>query len=294
MPTRSSPLAIASLLFAATLWGVFWYPLRLLESAGLAGLWATLVIYAAAMLVLAPFCLPRLAHLPWRPHALDVSLLAVAAGICNVAFILAVLDGEVMRVLLLFYLSPLWTVLFGWWLIGERPMPSEWGVIGAAMAGALLMLWEPALGYPWPRERADWLALASGAGFALANVEIRRLQAIPVLHKTFVSWIGVVAVAMLGMLLTDGWHWPQARIGAWLGAAGLGAFGMVLMTLAVQYGVTHMPVHRSAVILLFELVAGALSSWWLAGEHLRPLEWAGGGLIVAGALLSARAQMARG
>ena len=59
------------------------------------------------------------------------------------------------------------------------------------------------------------------------------------------------------------------------------------MTLSVQYGVTHLPVHRSAILLLFELVAGALSSWWLAGEMLRPSEWVGGSLIVLSALMAA-------
>mgnify|MGYP000358529859 CR=1 FL=1 len=39
----------------------------------------------------------------------------------------------------------------------------------------------------------------------------------------------------------------------------LGVCGFLVMTMSVFYGVTRMPVHRSAVILLFELVAGALS-----------------------------------
>jgi drug/metabolite transporter (DMT)-like permease len=38
--------------------------------------------------------------------------LALAAGWTNLAYVLAVIHGEVMRVLLLFYLAPLWTVFF--------------------------------------------------------------------------------------------------------------------------------------------------------------------------------------
>ena len=64
--------------------------------------------------------------------------------------------------------------------------------------------------------------------------------------------------------------------------------GMVAMTLAVQYGVTHMPVHRSAVILLFEIVVGAVSAQLLTDETLLPREWLGGLLILAAAYLSAR------
>jgi drug/metabolite transporter (DMT)-like permease len=59
------------------------------------------------------------------------------------------------------------------------------------------------------------------------------------------------------------------------------------MTMLVQYGVSHMPVHRSAIILLFELVAGAISQQLLTNETMSALEWGGGVLVVAAALLSA-------
>jgi drug/metabolite transporter (DMT)-like permease len=60
------------------------------------------------------------------------------------------------------------------------------------------------------------------------------------------------------------------------------------MTLSVFYGVTRMPVPRSAVILLFELVAGALSSLWLTDEVVLLQEWLGGLMIVTAAWLAAR------
>jgi len=47
-------------------------------------------------------------------------------------------------------------------------------------------------------------------------------------------------------------------------------------------------VHRSATILLFELVAGAVSSQWLTDEVVTTLEWFGGGLIILAAYLAAR------
>ncbi|MCR4300289.1 MAG: DMT family transporter, partial [Sulfuricaulis sp.] len=53
-------------------------------------------------------------------------------------------------------------------------------------------------------------------------------------------------------------------------------------------GVTHMPVHRSAVLALIELVAGAVSQQLLTDEVVSIREWIGGGLIVLGAYLSAR------
>jgi drug/metabolite transporter (DMT)-like permease len=56
----------------------------------------------------------------------------------------------------------------------------------------------------------------------------------------------------------------------------------------VLYGVTRMPIHRSAVILLFELVAGAISSLLLTDEVVLPREWIGGVMIITAAWLAAR------
>ncbi|WJW76561.1 DMT family transporter [Thiohalobacter sp. IOR34] len=284
----SGLLPVLSLLFAATLWGVMWYPLRWLETQGMSGLWSSLLLYAAAALVGLPPLLRGRRQLREAPLALLV--LALAAGWCNVAFILAVLEGTVVRVLLLFYLSPLWTVVFGWLLLGERLSTEARLVFLLALTGAMVMLWDDAIGLPWPRDRGDWLAVSSGVAFALANVMVRRLQQVSVWVKTEISWWGVILVALVGLLLAGSQPLPPADAGLWGVAVALGAIGIVVMTLTVQYGVTQMPVHRSAIILLFELVAGALSAYWLTDEVVQLREWLGGGLIIAAAWLAARMQ----
>ncbi|MFN2309476.1 MAG: DMT family transporter [Gammaproteobacteria bacterium] len=284
----SAMMPVLSLLLAATLWGIVWYPLRALEAAGLEGLWTTLIIYLAALALGLPLLARRWTELGRQP--LWLLVLAVAAGWCNVAFILAVLEGTVVRVLLLFYLSPIWAVLLARWLLGERLSPQARGVFLLAVSGALIMLWDPAMGLPWPSEPGDWLAVTAGIAFALTNVSVRRLHQVSVPVKTTVSWLGVLAVAV-GMLSFRGTlAIPDVAAGVWLGALALGGIGIVIMTLTVQYGVTHMPIHRSAVILLFELIAGAVSAGLLTDEVVRPLEWVGGALIVAAAYWAARLQ----
>ena len=90
---------------AAILWGLLWYPLRLLEENGVPGLWATLFMYLVALLtVIKPCWQLRKRYLLNKTSYL---VLAVAAGWTNLAFILAMLEGEVVRVLLLFYLKEL-------------------------------------------------------------------------------------------------------------------------------------------------------------------------------------------
>jgi drug/metabolite transporter (DMT)-like permease len=71
----------------------------------------------------------------------------------------------------------------------------------------------------------------------------------------------------------------------------IGAVVLVVMTLSVVYGVTHLPVHRSAVILLFEIVAGAVSAQLLTDEVVLLQEWVGGGFVILAAYLAAHAHI---
>ena len=281
-----SLLPVFSLLLAATLWGVVWYPLRLLEQAGLSGLWTTLISYGTALAVGGLYLLRRPA--PVGGEWLRLAILGLAAGWCNVSFIIAVLDGTVVRVLLLFYLSPVWAVLLGRLLLGERLNGVSLLVLALAVGGAVVMLWDPGLGWPWPRGHAEWLAISSGFAFALSNVMVRGVQTVAIPAKTTITWLGVVVVTLVWMFLADEAVMPDVTNATLFGAVLLGLFGFVAMTLAVQYGVTHMPVQRSAVILLFEVVAGAVSAQLLSEEVVVRRELIGGLFIIIAAYLAAR------
>jgi drug/metabolite transporter (DMT)-like permease len=281
-------LPVASLLVAASLWGLVWYPLRLLELQGLGGLWASFSSFGAALFLGLPW-LWRSGP-DWRNNALVLTLMSLSVGWCNVAFVLAVIDGTVVRVLLLFFLSPLWALILGWVLLGEYPGRQGMVVFVVAIVGAVTMLWDPAMGMPWPRDRADWLAASSGLAFAFANVMVRKMHGVSMQSKAAANWVGVTLVAGLWIVLS-GEPVPQVSLAVWFSAALLGWVGFMLMTVTVIYGVTHMPVHRSAVILLFELVIGAVSSLLLTDEVVLPQEWIGGTLILLAAYVAAHAHV---
>jgi drug/metabolite transporter (DMT)-like permease len=272
----------AALLYGAAFWGFVWYPTRLLEQAGMQGAWLTLVGYGVAFLAFLPFVRLSLADVAAQPWNLLALLLA--AGWTNVAFVLAVLEGEVVRVVLLFYLSPIWTVLLGRWLLHEHLTGQTWLMLGLGLAGALTMLWDPAVGSV-PLNESDVLAVSAGLAFAVNNVMTRRIRHVGVRAKTQVAWLGVVLLSIV-FVVVESTPVPVVGGGVWLAAAMLGLAGFMLSTLAVMYGVTHMPVQRSAVIMLFELVVGAASAWWLAGEAVTGREWVGGALILGAALIA--------
>jgi drug/metabolite transporter (DMT)-like permease len=283
--TKSPRLADIALLYAATMWGLFWYPLRLFEQAGLPALWVSLIAFSSALLVGLFYTRTRLAE--YRSQPLSLLIIAVAAGWCNVAFLIALVEGNAIRVVLLFYLSPVWTVVMGHFILKEKLRLSEMLIFLLAFTGAMVMLWNPEVGLPWPGDRADWLALSSGFMFALSNILIRSLQTISIPVKTTASWMGGVGIAAVWILLI-GSSEPGTNFTIWSYAILLGVLGIVFMTLAVQYGVTHMPVYRSAIILLFEIPVTAVSVYYLAGDKLSLLEWVGGIIVVSSAWLIAR------
>lgn len=270
------------LLYAAAFWGIVWYPSRALEGMGMQGAWLTLVSYGAAFVVFSPFV--RFTAQGLRQHPWEVLVLVLAAGWTNVAFILAVLQGEVVRVVLLFYLSPIWTVLLGRWLLHEHLTPQTWLMLGLGLGGAVVMLWDPRVGHV-PLNPADLLAGSAGMAFALNNVMTRRITGLGIRAKTHLAWFGVVGISTIVVLLHSP-QLPEVSVAGWSGAIALGVFGFMLSTLAVVYGVSNMPVQRSAVIMLFELIVGAASAWWLAGEAVTVQEWLGGALILSAALIA--------
>lgn len=117
MNNRGALLAAAALVCNAFVWGVSWWPFRELQSLGLHPLWSTALIYFFSLACV--FCVwPR----AWRGFAQhpQLWLLAVAAGLTNVGFNWAVTVGDVVRVVLLFYLMPAWSVLLAWAVLGSN------------------------------------------------------------------------------------------------------------------------------------------------------------------------------
>lgn len=292
MSSKQNVLPIAGVLTGALVWGLIWYPYRALQDVGVSGTLATLLTYLLSMLCGA-FMLPRV----WRELPLHIKdgagwwavALLFSAGWANFGYVLAMLHGEVMRVLLLFYLAPLWTILFSYWLLGERLNHYGYLVIALSFGGALVMLWEPQHGLPLPDSLSEWIALSAGMGFALSNVVSRRAVHLSVEAKTYSVWLGTA-------LLTAPLLWWQGGATAQLLAIDaqswlmLGVLGIVLcgISFAVQYGVTHLPANRAMLLFLFELVVAALSSYFLADEAMGLRDWIGASLIVSASLLSGK------
>ncbi len=282
---RIPSLPVLSLLVGASLWGVVWYPYRQLGAAGLDGAWSSALTYGVALAVgsaIFPGHWRDVRRAPWACLAMGFAI-----GWSNLAYVIGVLEGEVMRVLLLFYLAPLWTVPLAHVLLGERLDLRGGMVMAIAVAGAAVMLWHPEIGVPWPGSRAEWLGVAAGFLFALGNVLVRSLPQLRDTTKSLAIWAGVTAASVLYL------PWSPTTTQAAMDVAAVSwgiwvpvGFALLAMSLALQFGLSRVPANRAIVILLFELVVAAIASYWLTGERLRMQDWIGGSLIVTASLAS--------
>ncbi len=282
---QSRLLPSVALLSGALIWGLIWYPYRVIEAAGMGGVTATSLTYGLAFLF---GLLPMWRVLRSIKPSLWLLLLALASAGTNLGYVLGTLDGVVMRVLLLFYLSPLWTILLSRALLGERLSRAGAAVIALSMGGAVVMLWQPSLGMPWPEGSAEWMGLGAGICFALANVLVRRTAHIEIEHKVMAVFVGVILMAPLAAWVRG--ESPAAQVtaidaGTWLLLVVVGVV-LLLVNLVVQYGITHLSANSAIALFLFELVVAAASSWWLAGEAMGLKEWVGGVMIVLASLFS--------
>jgi len=279
--------AVAGLLSGTVVWGMIWYPYRLLEEAGMSGVMSTFLSYSVVVVLGLTFF-----GRGWRSIGRDGPMLlwiGLAYGWTNLAYVLAVIHGEVMRVLLLFYLAPLWTVMFARWLLAERLAGLGYAIVGLSLAGACVMLWHPQTGLPLPRNMAEWLGLSAGLMFALGNVLSRRAAELDLRQKSFSIWLISALLALVPLLAGDGGLAALADVSrsSWLLVAGIGG-ALFIITLAVQYGLARVTASHAAVIFLFELVVAAVSSWWWVGEVLTAREWVGGAMIALASLVSGR------
>ena len=289
-------LAVAALLFNAFSFGVSWWPMRQINALGLHPLWLTGISFAVAVALL----------LLWRPQALvelwrtpSLWALMAAAGLTNACFNWAVSFGDVVRVVLLFYLMPLWAVLLAWGLLGERVSARGAFRVALALGGALVVLWPAdadadaaaAFGaWPLPRNLAEALALLGGISFALNNVLLRRDARRGQAARSLAMFLGGALVALLlaGLLTQRGLAaLPPAAGWAWMAAVAGMALWFLVANLALQHAAALLPANTTSVILITEVLFATVSALALGAGTLGPREALGALMIISAAVLAA-------
>lgn len=281
MTERRATLALA---ISSVAWGLSWLPLKALAAHGVEGLWLTLVAGSAATVLLAPLALRQ--RLFWQDSAGALVAIALLGGYAQLSFVLALIAGDVVRVMILFYLLPVWAAVGGRLWLGEPVTPLRQLAVALAVIGAFLALGGPGM-TDAPLAMADVLALTCGIAFAANNLVFRALPAVPLVSKVVPMLLGAAGLAGAGLVL--GLQAAPAAGTAGIGLAALYGVGWLLFaTMGSQWGITHLPAARGAVLLTLELVTAVASATLLGGETWSLMKATGVMLILTAALLEAR------
>jgi drug/metabolite transporter (DMT)-like permease len=281
---RDTRLAVGALFLAGLLFGLMWWPLKYFAAQGIGGLVLTLTTYGAVGLLGLPIIMAQKSQ--WQPQRSLLFAGGFFGGAANVAFVSALMNGEVMRVMLLFYTAPVWSVLGARFFFHEVLTPVRLSAVAMALCGAVLVLGGPdTLGTPL--SVVDLLALASGFLYAAQNLISRAAQQVPIPSKTVAVLFGCGLLSAL-LLPFSGQSLPSISLVHGMQLLAFAVFWLVTAMWVTMYGVTHLEASRTAVLLVIELVVAVVSALIIGGERLDLLGWLGAALITTAALLEAR------
>ncbi|MEM8595667.1 MAG: DMT family transporter [Pseudomonadota bacterium] len=258
-------LPSAALVLGGALWGVMWVPIRALEQAGLDGAWPTIAMFSAALTLLLPLILLRARRLAglWLPLMISGLLAGAAFSFYGISLALT----EVVRAVLLFYLTPIWGTALGLIFLGERLTPLRIIALLGGVGGLVAILGGD--GLPLPRNAGDWLALTSGFAWAFGSLAIYRLRT-PAINDQIIAFVAGSIVVALGAVLIAG---------DTLGSAPAGARTLAALPLAFLAGAYIVPViwltiwpasllspGRVGLLLMSDVVVGVATAAAFAGE----------------------------
>ena len=268
-------------LYAGAVWGLFWIPLRALEDAGINGLWITVVYFLIPTICLIPIVLSRWQHV--KQGGISLQLTTMLSGGALLLYSTSIVYTDVVRAMLLFYLTPIWATILARIFLGDLITPSR---IIAMLLAILGMLTIFGLGarFPIPQNIGDWLGIGSGFLWAVAMVRIRMSESHSAIELTagFFQWSLIFSAGAAFLLAPS----QIPKIEQVLPALPLLLIFMALLVLPGTYASLWGPKYLSPGIvgLLFmtEIIVGAISVALLAGEPFGIRELMGV-LLIAGA-----------
>lgn len=268
---RVETLAMFAVAASGAAWGVYWMPLRALDNAGITGVWSIVLFYVLPTLLLLPvFIIRRQALLQggWSFH-----LAGILAGSALVLYAGALVFTDVVRALLFYYLTPLWSTLLARVVIGEAITWQRWVTMIVALAGLLVIL-DVGGGFSPQLNAGDWMGLASGVVWAIAAVTIKSDARGTGVDFTlgYFFWGSIAALALTLMPLQGGQTMPdwQTMRSVLVWIVPVVALLAIPSALGVMWGATVLSPGLLAILFMTEISAGAITAAIWAGE---PFGW---------------------
>ncbi len=282
---------VLAVLGSSAIWGLFWVPLRYFAAHGVSGLWSTLVIMGLPVLVIVPVAWWR-GELK-RQHLLSLALVGFGGGVSLALYAAAIVHTDVVRAIILFYLMPIWTALYGLIALGERVRPLRALAIALGLGGLWLLL-GGASGWPMPQNRGDLFGLAAGVVFGITIAWIRRMPAVGVCANNAALYVIGFAFTLLLTVLSPA---EMARMPDGKSLAAILPVALVICwllalpsNLALYWAAKHLSPVTTGMLMMSEVVVGTLSATLFIGTRMSPPEITGAVLILVAVVIDLASQ----
>lgn len=197
---------------------------------------------------------------------------ALTMGIQALAFILSIANTSVANTLIIVATGPLFTAVFAWAFLNERPPVRTWITIAVAFTGMLVIFYHD-LGSV--SLLGDALALVTAVGLGITFVIVRHQKAVNMMPAMSIGkMVSAIAVFPLAAPFD-------------MTAAGFGLMfflGLVVLPLSfglLTLGPRYIPAPEVSLLLLLETVLGPLIVWVAINEAASASTLVGGAIVLA-------------
>ena len=270
-----------ALLIAAGMWGLFWIPQRALEAGGLTGGWATISQMVIPFAMLLPISLWRLYK--GQSFGLEYPLIGLLFGGGIACYANSFLLTDVVRALILFYITPVWTTIFEIVFLRQIPRFYRYITLVLALSGVWIVFGQEGV-IPLPQNSGDWIALLGGILIAASAVrmEIKKPEGIyPILFSFF--FYGGLFTLIQSFFLSD-YLGDAPSIESWVAMMPWLILIAILFHIPTNIVILGAPSRIGAgifsIIILFEIVVGTFSAAVLTDELIGWREILGSSLII--------------
>ena len=265
MNTSFENRAKLACLYGGGVWGLFWIPLRALEEAGINGLWVTFVYFLVPTIFLIPVGIWRLKYL--KLGGFNLQLTGMLSGGALMLYATSIVYTDVVRAMLLFYLTPVWGTILGRLFLNENITPIRIFSMIIAIIG-MLTIFGLGVKFPIPQNVGDWMGVASGLMWAVASLRIRLNQNASAIDMTlgFFFWATIFAI-IIALTIAPNFVPTLSQV---LPALPILLVFVILLilpgTLASLWGPKFLNPGLVGLLFMTEIVVGSISVALLAGE----------------------------
>ena len=269
---------------SASIWGVLWVPLRVIEQLGLTGLWSNFFFLALPVIPLSYLFFGSL----WREKSnwLGYFTIGIFIGIGFACYLAGLTLGSVTKTTVLYYLNPAWATLLGIIILGEQQTISRWFSILLGLIGCALVVDLDFQSFRF--DYYDIFGFSSGFVWSLGAVLVRRHDDISItvaflpiyffgasMTLLFIFFFNFEAPNMSTIIKTSV---PMFLISMLI------FFPTFLILLRITQ---YLSPGLIGILMLSELIVAALSANLILGEPMSLSQWTGAIFIVIAGLVVA-------